>query len=173
MKTLPFLCMALLSLPPVAFAAEGDKGIADLQGEGISGTVTMTETASGAILVVLEAGGLPEGTHGFHVHETGSCDSADGFKSAGGHLSGGLSHGVNTPDGPHPGDLPNVHVQADGAIKAEFFTYGFSMGDEGDVRIFDEDGSAVVIHSNADDYSSQPSGDAGDRIACGVLRPAG
>jgi len=154
---------------PQAHAAEGDTAKATLEGDGITGTVTMTETGSGIVLVVVDAKGVPAGTHGIHIHETGKCDAADGFKSAGGHLARGLQHGLEVENGPHPGDLPNVHVQDDGVLQAEFFTRGFTLGTEGDQRLKDDDGSAVVLHAGADDYKSQPSGDSGDRIACGVI----
>ncbi|WP_069307171.1 superoxide dismutase family protein [Methylobrevis pamukkalensis] len=164
------LALATLALLPApAAAAPGDSLRAELQGEGISGTVTLTETGSGAIHVMVEAQGVPEGAHGIHVHETGLCEAADGFKSAGGHLARGLEHGVMSQEGPHPGDLPNVHAQADGIVKAEFVTRGFTLGNEDAARIKDDDGSAIVLHSGPDDYTSQPAGASGDRIACGVL----
>lgn len=170
MKRLALTCAIILP----AFAAHGAAGesvSAKLEGDGITGTVEMTETASGVVHVVVNAEGVPAGVHGFHVHETGACEAGDGFKSAGGHLAGGLEHGIQSSGGPHPGDLPNVHVGEDGVLEAEFFARGFAMGEDGDARLLDDDGSAVVLHANADDYSSQPSGDAGDRIACGVLEP--
>jgi Cu-Zn family superoxide dismutase len=160
----------ILALCAPAFAAEGDQVAAQLEGEGIRGTVVMTETGSGTILVTLTAEGVPEGAHGFHVHETGACDAASGYESAGGHLAAGLEHGLAREGGPHPGDFPNVFAQGDGLVRAEFFTRGFTLGSEGQRRILDEDGSAVMLHAGADDYASQPAGDSGERIACGVLR---
>lgn len=167
MKRMLLVCTALAALPAAATAATGDSVTAKLQGEGISGTVTMTETASGAIHVVAEATGVPEGVHGFHVHETGDC--GDNFKAAGGHLAADLKHGVGVKGGPHPGDMPNVHVQSDGVLAVEYFTYGFVLNESGNPYVLDDDGSAIILHAGADDYSSQPSGDAGDRIACGVI----
>jgi len=155
-----------------AYAAEGDRVSGTLEGDGIRGEISMLETASGTVHVEVTAEGVPEGAHGIHVHEIGTCEAADGFKSAGGHLSAGLDHGIMSQGGPHPGDLPNVHAGADGMIHAEFFVRGFSLGTEGNARILDEDGSSVVLHSGPDDYSSQPSGDSGSRIACAVLTPA-
>lgn len=165
------LALCLMLPAGAAFAAQGDTAHTQLQGKGITGEVRMLETASGAILVTLRAKGVPPGEHGFHVHETGKCDAADGFKSAGGHVANGTRHGVQAEGGPHPGDLPNVTAQDDGVVVAEFFTRGFSLGQQGERRIFDDDGSAVILHAKADDYKSQPSGEAGDRIACGVLAP--
>jgi Cu-Zn family superoxide dismutase len=161
--------MALALCAPTP-AAEGDQVAAQLSGDGIRGAVTMTETGSGTILVTVTADGVPEGAHGFHVHEFGECDPATGFESAGGHLAAGLEHGLAREGGPHPGDFPNVFAQSDGVVQAEFFTRGFTVGSEGQRRVLDADGSAVILHAGADDYASQPSGDAGARIACGVLR---
>ncbi|RCS22202.1 superoxide dismutase family protein [Phyllobacterium salinisoli] len=156
-------------LLPQAYAAEGDTAKAALEGKGITGTVTMTQTSSGIIHIVVDAKGVPPGPHGIHIHETGKCNAADGFESAGGHLARGLQHGLHVEAGPHPGDLPNVHVQEDGVLQAEFFTRDFALGSDGEQRLADDDGSAIVLHAGPDDYKSQPSGKSGDRIACGVI----
>ncbi|PRX10103.1 UNVERIFIED_ORG: Cu-Zn family superoxide dismutase [Martelella mediterranea] len=175
MRLTRFACAAVMTagLPVLAMAVDGDKVLGDFQGEGINGTVEMVETASGIVVVDVRAEGLSEGQHGFHVHEVGACDSADGFKSAKGHLARGLEHGVMSAGGPHPGDMPNLHVRSDGVADAEFFVRGFTLGTEGNQRILDEDGSAVIIHSGADDYGTQPSGDSGERVACAVLETGG
>jgi len=133
------------------------------------GTVTFEETRSGMLRVIVELTDLPPGTLGFHVHETGDCSIGDAFASAGGHYAGDASHGVESADGPHPGDFPNINVAQNGVVKVEFFTDRLSLGD-GENPLMDDDGSAVVVHSGADDYTNQPSGDSGDRIACGVIR---
>lgn len=133
-----------------------------------AGTVTFRQTKSGMLYVIVEMTGLPAGPHGFHVHEKGECDAAGGFESAGGHLAGGKEHGVDSANGPHPGDFPNVHVGQDGVLKVEFYTDRLSIS-EGDAALMDQDGSAVVVHADHDDHASQPSGEAGDRIACGVV----
>jgi Cu-Zn family superoxide dismutase len=138
------------------------------EGEAV-GTVTIEETQSGMLHFTVEMEGLEPGPHGFHVHETGKCDAADGFKSAGGHYAGEMEHGIESMKGPHPGDFPNVVVDENGVLEAEFFTDRLAIGAEGKNPLMDEDGSAVVLHAKADDYKSQPSGDAGDRIACGVI----
>lgn len=137
-----------------------------------AGTVTFRQTKSGMLHVIVEMTGLPAGPHGFHVHEVGECDAAGGFESAGGHLAGDKEHGIDAEGGPHPGDFPNVHVGQDGVLKVEFFTDRLSLRD-GETPLLDEDGSAVMVHSDPDDYASQPSGEAGDRIACGVVRQPG
>ncbi len=128
------------------------------------GTVTINETDSGTPMVIVTLSDIPEGTHGIHIHETGDC-SADDFTSAGGHIAGDAQHGVYVSGGPHPGDLPNANVASDGSVNLEIFNDRLAIED----MIFDEDGSAFIVHAGADDYSSQPAGDAGDRIACGVF----
>ncbi|MGI8942621.1 MAG: superoxide dismutase family protein [Qipengyuania sp.] len=132
-----------------------------------AGTAQLLETGDGLELAVAVTGMSP-GAHGFHLHETGRCE-APGFTSAGGHLNPhGKSHGSRSPMGSHLGDLPNLQVGANGSATARVLI------DEADEHtlghIFDADGTAVVIHAGADDYRTDPAGDAGPRLACGVLR---
>jgi Cu-Zn family superoxide dismutase len=140
----------------------------DREGNQI-GTAELHMTASGLTHVIVQAEGIAAGVHGVHVHETGDCSAAD-FTSAGGHLAGDAQHGVLVEGGPHPGDLPNAHVQEDGMLAIEAFNDRLMLTEE---MVFDADGSALVIHAGADDYESQPAGDAGDRVACGVIERAG
>ncbi|WP_126172200.1 superoxide dismutase family protein [Altericroceibacterium xinjiangense] len=119
--------------------------------------------------VVVALAGISPGTHGVHLHTTGSCEAPD-FTSAGGHLNpAGNQHGIENPAGPHLGDLPNVSIGSagSGTITATL------RGTRTEVlpALFDSDGTAVVVHAGADDYRTDPAGDAGSRIACGVLRP--
>jgi superoxide dismutase, Cu-Zn family len=166
---IPVATVALLVAPSPLFAQEqsASANMIDAE-EREAGTVTLNQTKSGFVHIIVEMTGLPAGPHGFHIHETGECDPSGGFESAGGHLAGDREHGINAEGGPHPGDFPNVHVGEDGVLKVEIFTDRVTLG-EGENPLFDEDGSAVMVHSGADDYESQPSGDAGDRIACGVV----
>jgi Cu-Zn family superoxide dismutase len=136
--------------------------LSDREGNDV-GSASFYETASGMMYVVVQATGIEEGIHGVHVHETGDC-SADDFSSAGGHLAGDAQHGVLVEGGPHPGDLPNAHVQNDGVLAMETFNAELTMD-----MMMDEDGSAFIIHAGADDYVSQPAGNSGDRVACGVI----
>jgi len=130
------------------------------------GTVTLQETANG-VLLRAEFDGLPPGTHGFHIHETGLC--TPDFSAAGGHFAGGgESHGFIVATGPHAGDLPNIHVPESGRLTVEMFNDRITL-DAGQGAIREGDGSAIIVHAGADDYESQPSGDAGERIACGVI----
>ena len=163
---------ALLATSPLSAVAEAHVppgATADVIGrDGTDhGTVTLDATPSGHVHVTLMLQALPAGEHGVHIHETGDC-SADDFTSAGGHVAGDATHGVMTEDGPHPGDLPNVHAPDNGELTVEYFAAGLDLAE----HVFDDDGAAFVIHSGPDDYESQPSGDAGDRIACGILQSA-
>lgn len=170
MRTLHAIILAA-ALPGAALASSHMDGGASAALKGPDGTehgtVTIQPTASGQMLVTLDLTGIPEGEHGFHIHETGDC-SADDFTSAGGHLAGDAEHGVMAENGPHPGDFPNITPNADGEVTLAYFNERLT----GDM-LMDDDGSAVVIHSGADDYESQPSGDAGSRIACGVIEASG
>lgn len=122
---------------------------------------------AGGLVVRLEAKGLPEGWHAFHFHQKGTCDDA-GFKQSGDHFAGAhAAHGVLT-EGPHAGDLPNVYANRDGAVKADAIAKDVSL--KGEHGLLDADGAALILHAKPDDYQSQPSGAAGDRIACGVLK---
>lgn len=131
------------------------------------GTVTVQPTPSGFSIVTLDLQGLPPGQVAVHLHETGTCEGPS-FESAGGHLAlEGQEHGVMVESGPHVGDLPNLHVPESGEVMVEHFVPELTA----DV-ITDDDGTAFIIHGGTDDYESQPSGDAGDRIACGVVSAA-
>lgn len=131
------------------------------------GTASVTESDSG-LRVRIEATALPQGVHGAHVHATGSCD-APAFSSAGAHWNpNGRQHGTLNPQGPHHGDLPNLLVGTDGRGTLEFVLPAGRVG-RGDHAMLDRDGASVVIHATADDYRTDPSGNSGARIACGVL----
>lgn len=115
--------------------------------------------------------GMPAGDHGAHLHMVGKCEGP-GFESAGAHLNpGNRKHGSQNPDGSHLGDLPNLTVAADGTGT---LTAGLpEMRSAAESGLFDADGTALVIHAKPDDYKTDPSGDSGDRIACGVLTRSG
>jgi superoxide dismutase, Cu-Zn family len=131
------------------------------------GNVTISEVAQG-VRIFAQADNLPPGVHAFHIHETGQCEPPD-FESAGGHYNPtDKQHGWDNPEGPHAGDFPNVHVHDDGKLAIEYFTDAVTLG-EGETTLFDEDGSAVVMHEGVDDYQTDPAGHAGARIACGVI----
>ena len=162
----------LLCLFPAALFGAGERMQAvfiDPDGQTI-GSVTLTQLESG-VLVDASAAGLPPGEHGFHFHETGDCDPQTGFQSAGDHYAPGEhQHGLDVARGPHAGDMPNQFVDAKGQMRVNLLNTRVSLED-GHAPLLDGDGSALVIHAGADDYRSQPSGDAGDRIACAEIAP--
>lgn len=131
------------------------------------GTVRYWETP-GAVSFRVEGNGLSVGRHGIHVHAVGRCD-APAFTTAGSHWNpASTKHGLSNPQGPHGGDLPNVPVAANGALRETVVLSGATLAGLGD-----SDGSALVIHAREDDNVTDPSGNSGDRIACAVIRPAG
>lgn len=144
-----------------ALSAEVRARVMDREGNAL-GTVSVADTSSGTAHVLVSLSNVSPGVHAIHLHETGDC-SADDFTSAGGHIAGDAMHGVQTASGPHPGDTPNATVQADGALQVEHFLPDFDVTQ----MLMDGDGAAFVMHEGADDYESQPAGDAGSRIACG------
>jgi Cu-Zn family superoxide dismutase len=149
-----------------AQAGSASGSLVNAKGDEV-GSVELTQMEKG-VRVQAEAEGVPAGTHAFHIHETGDCQTPD-FQSAGGHYNpASHQHGWNNPEGPHAGDLPNVHIADDGVLAIEYFTDAVTLG-EGDTTLFDDDGSAIVLHEGEDDYESDPTGDAGGRIACAVI----
>jgi Cu-Zn family superoxide dismutase len=134
----------------------------DQTGKSI-GTVVAWQTAGGVSFRV-RASGLPHGLHGIHVHGVGRCDPPD-FASAGAHWNpAGRQHGINNPNGPHAGDLPNVEVAANGVLGQTVVLPNATLA-----QLLDADGSSIVIHAAADDYRTDPSGNSGARIACAVI----
>jgi Cu-Zn family superoxide dismutase len=131
-----------------------------------AGTVQLVGSGETLSLVVAAAG-LPEGQHGFHLHTVGRCDQPD-FTSAGLHLNpAGNRHGLDNPQGPHLGDLPNLTVSSSGTAATTIALRGAQA--QLLEQLFDSDGTAVIIHAQPDDGSTDPTGNAGARIACGVL----
>jgi Cu-Zn family superoxide dismutase len=125
----------------------------------------VAEEVDGTIRVMVEAGGLPEGPHGTHVHTVGKCDAPD-FTSAGPHWNPtSHQHGKENPQGPHAGDMPNLNLAAGGRDRTIFTLPAGSFA-----QLLDQDGASIVIHANADDYKTDPSGNSGGRIACGVFQ---
>lgn len=137
--------------------------------EGVEVGMALLKQLDEGVEITVEASHLPEGLHGFHVHEKGICEPP-GFESAGGHFNPtDAEHGFDDPKGPHAGDIHNLEVQADGTVNQTFFNDMITMK-PGEVNsLFSEAGTAFVIHADPDDYVSQPAGDAGDRIVCGVI----
>jgi len=162
---------AMVTAGPAAAAGGKARAVAKmkaLDGTAI-GTATFVATSHG-VLVTFDLKGLTPGAHAIHIHTSGSCDAASGFNTAGPHYSPDAkhTHGYLSAHGPHAGDLPNQFAASDGTLHASVMSNAFSIGD-GKKSIFDRDGAALIVHAKADDYMSQPAGNAGDRVACGVI----
>lgn len=139
--------------------------LSDASGQPV-GSATLTQTPHG-VLISAQLHDLPPGQHAFHIHTVGECTPP--FTSAGGHFNpAGKQHGIENPAGMHAGDMPNITVPESGTIQFQMLNTITSL-DEGSNRILDDDGAALVIHATADDYKSDPAGNAGARIACGVI----
>ena len=152
---------------PQAPAAPGAKAtLKDAQGKTL-GEATLRESGAG-VLVKLDLQGVPPGPHAFHIHTVGKCDPPD-FMTAGGHFNPTtMKHGLMASGGPHAGDMPNLFVPADGKLSVEVLDTNVTLA-AGPKSVFDADGSALMLHATADDYTSDPAGNAGARIACGVV----
>ncbi|MGE5646668.1 MAG: superoxide dismutase family protein [Acidobacteriota bacterium] len=136
------------------------------QGQDV-GTATFTPS-KGGVRIALNLHGLPAGEHAIHIHETGKCEAPD-FKTAGGHFNPEHKHhGKDNPEGRHVGDMDNITVKSDGTLRVKILDSGASLG-SGPDSLFKEGGTAIVIHEKADDYKTDPAGNAGARIACGVI----
>ncbi|MDR7146526.1 superoxide dismutase family protein [Rhizobium sp. BE258] len=167
------IVIAALTLAASAFAANAqDKQTATanfVDGKGKeSGRATLTAAANGGVMLEVEVSGLPANKWvAFHVHETGKCDAATHHESAGKHFNPtDAEHGFLAAKGPHAGDMPNQYVGQDGILRAQVFDSMVTLdGKKDGIR-----GRALMIHANSDDYRSQPSGDAGERLACGVIK---
>lgn len=159
------LFAATLCARPVQKTARAE--IRNAKGEKI-GSATLREAMAG-VRIKLDLSQLPPGTHAFHIHAVGKCDPPD-FKTAGPHFNPeGKKHGTKNPEGPHAGDLPNFVVGKDGRAKVSALASHVTLGD-GPNSLFHPEGTALVIHEKPDDYATDPAGNAGARIACGVVQ---
>ena len=171
MKRLSFwIIPLLLALTVVSVEAQGGRQaqaeLKDANGQTV-GLVNFVQNGNG-VEITLQVNNLPPGPHGVHVHAVGQCDAPE-FTSAGGHFNpGGVQHGLENSAGPHAGDWPNLEVGQDGQGQLAYFNDRISLSD-GPNSLFDGDGSAVVIHAGPDDQISDPAGDSGARIACGLV----
>lgn len=137
------------------------------EGEEV-GTALLSQVDKG-VEVQIEAWDLPPGVHGYHIHENGICEPPT-FESAGGHFNPtDAKHGFDHPEGPHAGDLPNIEVNEDGKVQYSYLNEMVTLKSGEENSLLDDGGTSLMIHSKADDYVSQPAGDAGERIACGVI----
>ncbi len=129
------------------------------------GLVTLTQGSRG-VLVSADLTGLTPGAHGFHIHETGSCEPD--FSAAGDHFAPeGMEHGYFNQDGHHAGDMPNIHATEDGTVRADVFNGDITLESGEANSILDADGSAIIVHEKADTYGADAG--AGGRVGCGVI----
>ncbi|TCL70187.1 superoxide dismutase family protein [Rhizobium sp. BK251] len=169
MKAILVTGALMLAIAPPLAAQDKQTATADFidrDGKG-AGRAALTVAKEG-VVIELEVSGLPANKWlAFHVHENGSCDAAGGFASAGAHFNSGKSeHGLLAANGPHAGDMPNQYVASDGFLRGQLFETAVTLdGKDDGIR-----GRALVIHAGSDDYRSQPSGGAGDRIACAIIK---
>jgi Cu-Zn family superoxide dismutase len=179
-KTFPLLVLggALITVAGCGGGGDDSDGLfataslVDTQGRAV-GTAHFTEAsgANGVVNIQVRVNGLPAGAHGIHVHAVGIANPSDSpaFASAGGHFNPeNRQHGLNNPEGAHAGDLPNLVVNANGRGTLNATTDRLTLS-AGPRSVFDADGSALIIHANADDQTTNPTGNSGGRIAGGVI----
>jgi superoxide dismutase, Cu-Zn family len=157
----------LLALAAVSAAAQSAKAtLKNADGKEV-GTAALTQTPAG-VLIRLAINGLPAGERAFHIHGVGKCEPP--FTSAGPHFNpGGKKHGLMASEGHHAGDMPNLHVPANGEIVVEMLNPEVTLEKGKPGSLLGGQGTALVVHAGKDDYKSDPAGDAGGRIACGLI----
>jgi len=174
MPTGRFFCsLAVLTMGCLgSLAAEAQTAKASLKdasGKDV-GQVQFVQTPHG-VLLKLAVKGIPAGEHAFHVHAVGKCEAP--FDSAGPHFNpGNHKHGILSGEG-HAGDMPNLHVPQSGELSVEVVNSAISLEQGKPNSVFDSDGSSLIVHAKADDYRTDPAGNSGDRIACGVIQQSG
>lgn len=156
------------SVPVWAVGERAAAPLRDAEGK-VLGVALFVQEAQG-VRISVTVKGLSPGEHGIHIHAVGKCEPPD-FLSAGPHFNPtNKKHGLNNPEGPHAGDLPNLIVGEDGSAVYEHVTDRVTLT-PGELSLFDEDGSALIIHAGPDDQITDPAGNSGARVLCGVITP--
>lgn len=157
---------AAAAAAPAPAPAGATAAVMDAAGHEL-GSLTLTDGAGG-IAVTGTLKGLAPGDHGIHIHTVGMCEGP-AYTTAGGHWNPSTKmHGTENPQGPHFGDMMNITVGADSSATVNLMTKGGTL--HAAEMLMDPDGAAIVVHAKADDYKTDPSGNSGDRIACGVVK---
>lgn len=166
--TLPAAMFMVLSPAAAQQANSAIANFIDVGGAEI-GSLTLSQTDEG-VTIVGELTGIAPGEHGFHFHAIGKCEPANAFESAGDHFNPTEhQHGMENPQGPHAGDLPNVSAAEDGTVAINLTSEMVSLTEGDPAYVFDTDGTTLMIHADPDDMKTDPSGNSGDRIACAVI----
>jgi Cu-Zn family superoxide dismutase len=172
MRIAPVMCSLIaMAGMAVSFSAQAQSPTAkaalkDASGKDV-GTVQLVQTPHG-VLLRMSLKGVAPGEHAFHVHAVGKCEAP--FTSAGGHFNpASKKHGMEAAEGAHAGDMPNLFIPANGELRIDVANHMISLVKGQPNSVFDADGSAIIIHAGPDDYKTDPTGNAGDRIVCGVI----
>jgi Cu-Zn family superoxide dismutase len=171
MRIAPVMCSLLVAAGVAAFsfaaqAQTAKASLKDATGKDV-GSVQLLQTPHG-VLLKMSLKGVEPGEHAFHIHAVGKCEAP--FTSAGGHFNpASRKHGMEAAEGAHAGDMPNLYIPANGELRIDVANHMITLAKGQASSVFDADGSSIIIHAGPDDYKTDPTGNAGDRIVCGVI----